>query len=85
MRVGDAAALTFGERLAETSWCRTIHVDGALRAEAWKIFVRFADRMFSFTDCTSFAVMRALDLTEAFTFEGRDFGAAVFTPLPRST
>lgn len=42
-------------------------IDAAHEAAAWQIFARYRDQTFSFTDCTSFAVMRALRLTEAFT------------------
>jgi predicted nucleic acid-binding protein len=33
---------------------------------AWEIFERFADQKFSYTDCTSFAVMRDLGLQQVF-------------------
>jgi predicted nucleic acid-binding protein len=34
---------------------------------AWEIFERYADQKFSYTDCTSFAVMRDLGLQQVFT------------------
>jgi uncharacterized protein len=80
-KLGHDAATQFGERLAATSWCRVLEVDPDVRAMAWQIFVRYRDQTFSFTDCTSFALMRAMGLTEAFTFDRNDFQAAGFVPL----
>jgi predicted nucleic acid-binding protein len=39
------------------------------------------DKRWSFTDCTSFVVMRDLGIEKAFTFD-RNFAQAGFTPLP---
>jgi uncharacterized protein len=81
LRVGHAAAVGFGERLFHTRWCRIVDVDEDLRRTAWDLFVRYDDQTFSFTDCTSFALMRSMGLTEAFAFDG-DFEAAGFARLP---
>jgi len=80
-KLGHDAAVEFGERLTTTTWCRTVEVDPDLRAMAWQIFVQYQDQMFSFTDCTSFALMRAMGLTEAFSFDRTDFGAAGFIAI----
>lgn len=81
-RLGHPTAVGFGERLLGTRWCRVVDVDEAIRNSAWEIFVRYDDHKLSFTDCTSFALMRALDLGEAFSFDA-DFAAMGFTRLPR--
>jgi predicted nucleic acid-binding protein len=57
-------------------------VSDDIRATAWQIFVRYDDQLFSFTDCTSFALMRSLGIGDAFTFDRRDYLAAGFVPLP---
>jgi predicted nucleic acid-binding protein len=44
-----------------------LRVSEALESAAWQIFKRYNDKEFSFTDCTSFAIMRERDLREAFT------------------
>jgi hypothetical protein len=37
--------------------------------EAWRLFQQYDDKSFSFTDCTSFILMRRLKLRDAFTFD----------------
>jgi predicted nucleic acid-binding protein len=81
-RLGHRQAVALGERLMESDWCRTIDVSEDLRVAAWDIFVRHGDQSFSFTDCTSFAAMKAMGLDESFTFDRRDFAAAGFLTLP---
>jgi hypothetical protein len=81
MRLGHATAVGFGDRLWRARWCRVIDVDEPLRHAAWDLFVRYDDQTFSFTDCTSFALMRSMGLSEAFAFDG-DFDAAGFARVP---
>ena len=82
MRLGHATAVEAGEALLRSRWCRLLEVDHATRESAWNAFVRYDDQAFSFTECTSFALMRALDADEAFTFDRSDFNAAGFTVVP---
>lgn len=81
MRVGHAAAVRIGERLMQTRWCRIVEVSEDMRDAAWQLFVRYHDHVFSFTDCTSFALMRAMSLEEAFTFDRGDFATAGLATL----
>ncbi|MGC9394046.1 MAG: type II toxin-antitoxin system VapC family toxin [Anaerolineae bacterium] len=46
---------------------RYVRVTEAHEDAAWAIFERYADQKFSYTDCTSFAVMRDLELQQVFT------------------
>jgi predicted nucleic acid-binding protein len=82
MRLGHAAAVKAGDAILDSRWCRLLEIDAPLRESAWRLFKRYDDQTFSFTDCTSFALMTAIDTTEAFTFDRRDFSAAGFTALP---
>jgi len=68
-RTGHAATVRFGNATRRDPVADWIHVDEAVWAAAWALFVRYDDKDFSFTDCTSFAVMRSLGLIEAFTFD----------------
>lgn len=49
---------------------------------AWRVFQQFADKRWSFTDCTSYAVMQRLGITEAFSLDDhfRQFGFAEVRP-----
>ena len=40
-----------------------------LERRAWQIFKKYDTAGFSFTDCVSFAVMEALEIKQAFTFD----------------
>ena len=82
MRVGHVAAVEAGRAIFDSKWCRVLDIDEELQMSAWNLFVRYRDQEFSFTDCTSFAVMKALRFDEAFTFHRTDFAAAGFTALP---
>ena len=82
MRLGHPVALELGEAILGSEWCRLVDIDEDVRGSAWDVFARYDDQMFSFTDCTSFALMTQLELQEAFTFDRRDFTAAGFVPVP---
>jgi predicted nucleic acid-binding protein len=51
-------------------------------AAAWKVFRDFADKQWSFTDCTSKVVMERLGVTIAFAFDHhfRQFGTVTVVP-----
>lgn len=66
-RVSHFAAVDFGERIRRSQAIQIIHIDPDLEEETWNLFKQYSDKAFSFTDCTSFVVMRQLGLTEAFT------------------
>lgn len=51
--------------------------------DAWSYFEKLPGRGISFTDCTSFAVMKRLGIKQAFTFD-EDFEKAGFEVVPSS-
>lgn len=67
MKIGHFAAVDFGEKLRQSRMVTIIHISPDIETEAWQLFKQYADKEFSFTDCTSFAVMRQWGLDEAFT------------------
>ena len=68
-RLGHRVAVTLGAELRVRPGIRIVRVGQKDEEEAWRLFQRYADKDFSFTDCTSFAVMRRLGLTRAFAFD----------------
>lgn len=57
-----------------------IYVDAALQVDGWGLFHRYAGSGANAIDCTSFAVMRSLNIKQAFTFD-QHFRAAGFEIL----
>jgi len=57
-----------------------IYVDAPLQVEGWSLFHRYAGSGANAIDCTSFAVMRSLNIKQAFTFD-QHFRAAGFEIL----
>ena len=68
-RISIDAAITFGQMLKTSSFIRIVTVTPADEEHAWSIFSRYRDQDFSFTDCTSFAVMKRMKIDTAFTFD----------------
>jgi predicted nucleic acid-binding protein len=52
-----------------------------LEKEAFRIFEKYTDKRLSFTDCTSFALMKRLGISKAFAFD-EDFLAVGFELVP---
>jgi uncharacterized protein len=67
MKVGHFAAVDFGERLRNSKAVHVIYITEELQEEAWGLFKQYADKDFSFTDCTSFVVMKQMKVVDAFT------------------
>ncbi|MEW6226755.1 MAG: PIN domain-containing protein [Bacillota bacterium] len=80
-RIGLSHTVAFGEALMKSNLCSIVQVDAQVQELAWEWFKKYADKGFNFTDCTSFVVMTALSLQEAFTFD-RHFAQAGFVCRP---
>jgi len=66
--IGYSAARQFGEHFRRSSIvCEEITQE--VRESAWQIFLDYDDQEFSFTDCTSFALMKKKSIQDAFTFD----------------
>ena len=70
VRVSHKAAVAFGQSILGSNVVELLPIESDGRLAAWEIFRKYADQEFSFTDCTSFALMRKLRLKTAFTFDG---------------
>lgn len=63
-------AVEFGEGIEiskKTGLVEIVHITSEVEKEAWQIFKKYADKTFSFTDCTTFAVMKRQKITKSFT------------------
>ncbi len=82
LRAGHGMAVEFGEELRASRLIRVEYLTPELIERAWILFKRFEDKDFSFTDCTSFALMRQLQIRDALAFDGH-FTQAGFVELRR--
>ena len=68
-RLGWDTAYKFGEGLKNSNLATIITVTRADEEKAWEIFSKYTDTGFSYTDCTSFAVIERLKIDTVFTFD----------------
>jgi predicted nucleic acid-binding protein len=77
-------ALSFGNWVygGSAGRLRLLYLTVTEIAAAWDVFRRFADKDWSFTDCTSKVVIEALGVPEAFAFDHhfRQFGTVAVVP-----
>jgi hypothetical protein len=80
-RLGLAAAEAWWEQIDRSPRLRWERVDSDRFEKARALFFRYRDKDFSFTDCTSFAIMLGRRLTHALTTD-RHFRQMGFQVLP---
>lgn len=80
---GSKMAIDFGNEIQSNSGIKSITIDHKLEKRAWEIFKKYSDQPFSYTDCTSFALMRERKIQNAFAFDN-DFRIFGFNLLPTS-
>ena len=80
-RVGLPACVAFHNLVVSSSVLRVVDVAPSVRQAAWSILVKHEDKVLSFTDCASFAVMTDLGMHDALTFD-RHFRQVGFVSLP---
>jgi predicted nucleic acid-binding protein len=64
-RLGNDAAVRVGDALLDPHVADLIRVTPRDEAAAWNLFRSRRDKSYSFTDCTSFVMMRRLRITAA--------------------
>ena len=74
-------ALNAGEAILSSKITRVIKVDDEAFEDSWNLFKKFKDKLWSFTDCTSFTMMKRYRLATAFTFD-EHYRQAGFKTLP---
>ncbi len=80
-RLGFDIALKFGENIKKSSFVNIISVTNIDEDSAWQIFLKYKNSGFSYTDCTSFALMHRLRINTAFTFD-KHFKIMKFYVMP---
>lgn len=63
------AAKTLAEELFSETAAKIIYVAPKYLPRALEIYAKYSDQAFSFTDCTTFAIMEDLKIEEALTFD----------------
>ena len=83
-RLGPDAAITFGIAIKKSDQVEIQTVGEKVEKRAWEIFKKYRDQDFSYTDCTSFAVMKMEKMKTAFAFDThfRIFGFHTVPPFP---
>jgi predicted nucleic acid-binding protein len=68
-RLGPSVAIPFGQKLWNQEVASLVRITEKDEERAWGIFEQYEDKGFSFTDCTSFALMERLEINTAFVFD----------------
>ena len=69
MHCGHRVAVSFRKSLEASKLVRVLWVTEAMEKAAWKLFEKHSDKEYSFTDCTSFALMETEAIRNAFAFD----------------
>lgn len=80
-RLGHAVAARMGDTLLDPEVVDLVRVTPVDERAAWDLFLERPDKAYSFTDCTSFALMRRLGVDGAITLD-QDFLREGFTVRP---
>jgi len=82
LRESHRLAAAAGEVLLQQKVTRVERITETVFVAAWEVFRRYRDKGWSFTDCTSKAVMARLHIAQAFAFDTdfEEFGTIVRVP-----
>lgn len=80
-RIGPDKTAQFVDAILTSQLYRILRIDERLWKQAWELFKAYGDQAFSFTDCTSFALMKADGVQTAFAFD-EHFRIAGFHMVP---
>lgn len=80
-RLGHAAAAKVGEVLRENPMIDLIRLSAEDERRAWELFLARADKDYSFTDCTSFVLVRRMKLDLCVALD-EDFAREGFATVP---
>jgi predicted nucleic acid-binding protein len=81
MHCGHSVAVGFRKTLEASRLLRVLWIAEPLERDAWEIFEKQMDKDYSFTDCTSFALMKHEAIRNAFAFD-HHFTQCGFSMVP---
>ena len=79
--LGHSEAVEFGEKVKKSNLTQIISVNQEDRKDGWKIFKKYDDQVFSFTDCVSFAQIERLGIKIALALD-EDFRTMGYRVVP---
>lgn len=68
-KIGHRTACDWGNKILNSRMVETVSADDGHIISAWKLFQKYHDQKFSFTDCVSFAVMSLLKINTVFGYD----------------
>jgi len=74
-------AVKVGESIKTSKITKIVKIDEEIFNKAWEIFKKYKDKLWSFTDCTSFVIMKKIKIKTAFTFD-KHYKQAGFNIIP---
>lgn len=82
IRESHRVAIAAGEALLQQDVARLERINEIDFHAAWEVFHQYRDKGWSFTDCSSKAIMERLGITHAFAFDTHfeEFGTVVRVP-----
>lgn len=80
-KVGHILAVSWGRNIHSSKIIELQRVDEMIFEDALAIFEKYNDKQLSFTDCTSFALMKSMGIDDVFTFD-EDFRKMGFNIVP---
>lgn len=81
VRLGHGAAAKVGEILQDPAVTDLVRINASEERAAWQLFLERPDQGYSFTDCTSFVLLRRLGLRRAAALDD-DFRTEGFETVP---
>jgi predicted nucleic acid-binding protein len=79
--VGNKEAVKWGKDILASRVVEKMEVGKEIFELAWEIFETYEDKKLSFTDCTSFALMKKRNVEKVFSFD-KDFETMGFSLMP---
>jgi predicted nucleic acid-binding protein len=81
-KISHEIAVMFFENIKKSRIIEVKPITNSNEEQAFMIFRDYTDKDFSFTDCTSFALMRAISINHAFAFDRHFAQVRDFRKLP---